>query len=87
MSDPVSWLLIERGWKVVDVDGEEVGTVEEALGDGDIFSGLAVATGFFHSARWVPAEVVDEITEGQVRLTLRGDQVKQLEEHSEPEPT
>ena len=47
MPDPVSWFLVERGWKVVGRDGAELGTVEEALGDenADIFDGLAVAIG------------------------------------------
>src|SRR5205085_11166814 len=29
MADPVSWLMIEPGWKVLDADGEEVGAVDE----------------------------------------------------------
>lgn len=86
MSDPVSWLLIEPGWKVVDADEKEIGQVEEAIGDRDIFSGLAVSTGFFGSARWVPSDDVDEITEDRVRLRLRGDQVKQLGEYEPPAP-
>jgi hypothetical protein len=86
MSDPVSWLLIEPGWKVMDADGEEVGQVEEVIGDRDIFSGLAVSTSLFGSPRWVASEDVDEITDDHVRLRLRGDQVKQLEEHEPPAP-
>lgn len=86
MSDPVSWLLIEPGWKVADADGEDIGQVEEAVGDRDIFSGLVVATGILDSPRWVPADEVDEITDGRVRLRLRGDQVKQLEAYEAPEP-
>ncbi len=86
MSDPVAWILIENGWKVVDADGEDIGQVEEVMGDKDIFSGLAVSTGLFGSPRWVPSDDVEEITDGQVRLGLRGDQIKQLEEHQPPEP-
>ena len=86
MSEPVSWLLIERGWRTVDADGEEIGQVEEALGDRDIFSGVVVSTTVFGSPRWVSSEDVEEITEGCVRLRLRGDQVKQLEEYRAPEP-
>jgi hypothetical protein len=46
VTDPVSWLLIERGWEVVDADGQEVGKIEEAVGDSthDIFNGLTIAT-------------------------------------------
>ena len=31
MGDPASWLVIEKGWKVVAADGTEVGTVAETL--------------------------------------------------------
>ena len=46
MADPVSWLLIEPGWKVRAADGSEVGEVDEVVGDSnvDIFDGLAIAT-------------------------------------------
>jgi hypothetical protein len=72
----------------VDADGEEIGHIEEVVGDQDrdIFSGLAVSTGLFGSPRWVSSDDVDEITEGHVRLQLRGDQVKRLGEYAPPEP-
>jgi hypothetical protein len=70
--DPVSWFLIERGWKVVGNDGSDLGTVEESLGDenADIFDGLAVATGLLGRPRYVPAERVGEIVQGEVHLTI-----------------
>ena len=70
--DPVSWFLIERGWKVAGSDGAELGTVEEALGDenADIFDGLAVATGVLGKPRYVPSELVGQILEGEVHLTI-----------------
>ena len=72
MADAVSWFLIERGWHVVDRDGEEVGTVDEITGDenADIFDGLSVRSGLFSDARYVPSEQVDEITEGTVKLSV-----------------
>jgi hypothetical protein len=87
--DPVSWLLIERGWTVVDADGEEVGKVEEIVGDSthDIFNGLTIATGLFARGQYVPAEQVDRITEGTVGLRLRKDDVERLPEYSEPPPS
>jgi hypothetical protein len=85
LTDPVSWLLIEHGWKVLDADENEVGHVEEAIGDQDIFSGIVVATGLFGTPRWVPADDVEEILEGSVKLRLRGEQIKQLEEYAPPE--
>ncbi len=31
--DPVSSLVIERGWKVSAADGEQIGTVADVVGD------------------------------------------------------
>ncbi len=86
MADPVSWFLIEKGWRVVDRDGEEVGTVEEVTGDenADIFDGLSISSGLFSHARYVPSEQVDEITEGTVKLALTKDEVEALQEFAEP---
>jgi hypothetical protein len=84
--DPLSWLMIEPGWKVVDADGNEIGRVEEIEGDtnADIFNGLLISTGLFSGSRYVPAEQVGKITEGHVHLLLTGDRVKQLTDESAP---
>ena len=89
MTDPVSWLMIERGWNVLAVDGTEIGTVEETVGDSsrDIFNGLTVSTGLFSKARYVPAEYVDEIVEGKVRLTIDPGRLETLPEYEEPPPS
>ncbi len=86
MSDPVSWLMIEHGWKVVDAGGEHVGRIEEVVGDtaNDIFNGLAVSTGLLGKPRYVPAEQVGEITDGQVQLKLSGEHIERLDEHEPP---
>jgi hypothetical protein len=86
MADPVSWLMIETGWKVLASDGSEVGEVDEVTGDSsvDIFDGLAVATSAFGKPRYVPSEQVEEITQGAVRLSLTREQVEQLAEYLEP---
>ena len=62
--DPVSWLMVERGWTVVDAHGKKVGKVDEVLGDEqiDIFHGLLV------DGKEILAERVAEICEGEVRL-------------------
>ena len=75
MADPVSWLLIEHGWKVHDQNGNEIGRVEEVIGDAnvDIFDGLSVSTGILGRPRYVPAEAVVEIVEGTVTLTIDKD--------------
>jgi uncharacterized protein YrrD len=87
--EPVSWLVIEQGWRVVDADGEDVGKVEEIVGDTnlDIFNGLTIAHGMFARGQYVPAEAIAGITEGCVRLQLRKPQVEQLPEHREPPPS
>ena len=43
--DPVSWLMVEPGWAVVDAHGKKVGKVDEVLGDEqiDIFHGSTCA--------------------------------------------
>jgi uncharacterized protein YrrD len=87
VSDPVSWLLIEPGWTVVDSAGEDVGHIEEIVGDTgeDIFNGLTVSAGLLRAPRYVPAERVAEITEGRVHLDLSKAEVKNLDAH-EPQP-
>ena len=89
MADPVSWLVIERGWDVVDANGESVGKVEETVGDEnrDIFNGLTIAHSLFARGQYVPAENVAEITEGQVRLDLTKEAAEQLAEYTEPPPS
>lgn len=89
MADPVSWLLIEPGWKVLAADGSDVGQVDEIVGDSneDIFNGLAIATSVAGKPRYVPAERVAEITEGAVRLSLDADEVDRLEEYAKPPPS
>jgi hypothetical protein len=84
--DPVSWLLIRPGWKVVAADGDEVGEVDEVAGDEteDLFDGLAVATSAFGKPRYVLSEQVGEITERVVRLTISRAQFEQLGEYLEP---
>jgi hypothetical protein len=86
MADPVSWFVIERGWRVVDRDGEELGTIEETVGDSarDIFDGLTVRSGLLSKPRYVPAEVVGEIVEGCVRLTIDKAEFDRLDEHTQP---
>jgi hypothetical protein len=89
MADPVSWFVIEPGWKVVDADGEEVGSVDEVVGDSsdDIFNGLSISMSLLGRPRYVPSEQVAEITEGSVRLKLTKDGVERLGEFEEPPTT
>jgi hypothetical protein len=84
--DPVSWLVVEPGWRVLAADGSEVGRVEEVLGDtqADIFSGLAVSTRLLAKPRYVPSEHVGEIRQGVVTLTLQPNGIERLEAHEPP---
>jgi hypothetical protein len=85
--EPVSWLLIEKGWEVVGSDGQHVGRVEEVEGEGDIFSSLLISTHLFGKPRLVSADLVREIDEGgRVHLSISSDEAKRLEEYEPPEP-
>lgn len=63
--DPVSWLLIERGWAVYDAHGKKIGKVEDVLGDDrtGIFHGIQV------NGEEVLADRVAVIHEGDIRLS------------------
>jgi hypothetical protein len=86
MPDPVAWTVIERGWKVLDADGEEVGHVDEITGDenADIFDGLTISQGILSKPKYVPSEHVAQILEGEVHLSLPRSQIEALEAYSEP---
>ena len=89
MSEPASWLTVERGWTVEAADGEELGKVEETVGDSsrDIFNGLTVGTGMLSRPRYVPAERVAGITAGVVRLSIGRDEFERLGHYQEPPPS
>jgi rRNA processing protein Gar1 len=66
--DPVSWKVVERGWKVLDESGKEVGHVDEITGDADadIFDGVEVSHGVLEKTEYVPSERVVDIRVGEV---------------------
>lgn len=80
MADPVAWKVVERGWGVYGRDGEQLGKVEDVIGDpsADIFNGLAVASGVFSHAKNVPSERVTGIFEGRVETSLSPDELDAL---------
>ena len=86
MADPVSWFLIQPGWEVAGSDGARLGTVEETIGDSqlDIFDGLTVGTGLLGRPKYVPAELVDEIVEGTITLSVGSDGFEKLKPYREP---
>jgi hypothetical protein len=85
-SDPVAWINIEPRWKVVDVQGEEVGSVHELAGDAnaDIFDGLVIRHSALSKDKYVPAEQVAQILPGEVHLSLTREQVEAIENYTEP---
>ncbi len=88
-ADPVSWLVIEKGWDVVGADGEKLGSIHEVVGDSgkDIFNGLAVSPGLLRGSRYVPAERVRAIFEGRVELDLSSEEFDRLDEHGAQPPS
>ncbi len=89
MTDPVSWLVVERGWDVVAADGTELGHVDEVVGDTgkDIFNGLVVSSGVLRPNRYVPAERVAAISDGRVELDVSAEAFERLDEHEPPGPS
>jgi hypothetical protein len=86
---PVSWLLIEPGWDVVDADGERVGKVADRVGDAnvDIFDGLSVSLGLASKNLYVPAEQVGLITPGAVHLKIAATDLKRDPKYDAPPPS
>lgn len=86
MADPVSWLLIEPGWRVEGSDGTELGRIEAVTGDEDrdIFDGLAVAASALAHPRYVASEAVGEIFEGKVTLKVDAAGFEHLPEYMPP---
>jgi uncharacterized protein YrrD len=86
MADPVSWFLVQHGWSVYDAEGEEIGHVGEVTGDEnhDIFDGLTIHGGLLSKEKYVPAEHVASISDGEVRLSLTHAEVETLQDFTEP---
>ena len=66
--DPVSWKVVEQGWKVLDQSGEQIGHVQEITGDpeADIFDGVEVSHGLLEKTEYIPSERVVDIRVGEV---------------------
>jgi hypothetical protein len=87
VADPTSWLMVEPGYSVSAPDGEEIGKVDQVLGDNnaDIFDGLAILTGIVGKPKYVPSELVASIDTEAVRLTIGKDELASLDEYTPPE--
>jgi hypothetical protein len=84
--EPISYLALEEGTKVVSSDGERIGEVAHVLAEPeeDIFDGIVV------DASWLPgghvfadASQVEEIRSGQLRLNLDAAASRSLPQPSE----
>jgi hypothetical protein len=78
--DPVAWTVVEPGWNVFDVNGADVGRVHEVRGDFDldIFDGLTITQGILGRDKYVPAERVAAIYEGEVHLSISREEIEGL---------
>ena len=87
MADPVAWKVVEPGWAVLASDGNQVGKVDQIIGDpeADIFDGLSVGAGnILDKPTYVPSEQVGPIEEGTVHLTIDADAFGRLSPYDEP---
>lgn len=78
--DPIAYTALQPGTPVLDVDGNQVGTVDEVLAveSEDVFDGLAVRTE--HGTRFVDRDQVGAITTAHVHTTLTAAQAADLPE-------
>lgn len=60
--------------------GEEVGKVREVIADEqkDIFSGVTLDTGLLSEPRFVPAEMIEEMTDDVVTLVIPAERAGEL---------
>lgn len=80
---PIAWPALEKGTAVYSRDGEELGKVSDVIADRqkDIFSGITFKPGFIDGPVFVPANKIERITTGAVRLDLATGEVADLERY------
>lgn len=78
-SDPVSWLLIRRGWEVVGSDGAVVGRIGAVRGEPvkDIFNGVIVRASSA-PPRYLPADRIARIVPGRVEIELSAEEFQSV---------
>jgi hypothetical protein len=84
--EPISYIALEKGTKVVSAEGKEIGKVAHVLADwdDDIFEGIVIETGDRHRGYvFADAPHVGEIRSQAVILNLDAEQARSL---PEPEP-
>lgn len=82
MSDetPIAWLALDEGTPILTSDGDQIGKVSEVIADRekDIFSGITFKPGLLDSARFVPADKIEGLTEGSVTLSITAAEAEKL---------
>ena len=78
---PIAWRVLKKGAPIFASSGDEVGRVSEVVADDqkDIFSGLAFKQGLLSSQRFLPADLIESLTEEGVYLTISESQADQLD--------
>jgi uncharacterized protein YrrD len=73
--DPISYMALPKGARIVGSDGEEVGRVSDVISDDqkDIFSGLTFKHGTLGREHFLAADLIDSITTEEVTLTVTSD--------------
>ena len=80
----IAWVALETGTPIVATDGEEIGRVTSVVADEtkDIFSGIAFRHGVLEAERFLPADLIDEMTEKAVTATIGSDDVEGLDTYT-----
>jgi uncharacterized protein YrrD len=68
--NPISYMALPKGARIVASDGEELGRVTEVIADNerDIFSGVTFKHGILGHELFLPAQLIDRMTEDEVTL-------------------
>jgi uncharacterized protein YrrD len=77
----LSWLALERGTPVKSREGEPIGVITDVIADRekDIFSGITIDAGPVASDRFLPASLIQEITDDEVRATISSAEAEKLQ--------
>ena len=77
--EPISWMTLGSGTRIAAADGTELGRVHEVIADRqkDIFSGITFRDVLLGSDRFIPAELIGDMTADEVRLTVGSDDAQE----------
>ena len=65
-------MTLQPGTRIATSDGEDLGKVAQVIADLEkgIFSGLTYKSGLIGGEQFVPADLIDNITEEEVKLSI-----------------